>query len=175
MRGKWAQGIVPRHFAWILKDRLAVSERPGGQSATHRRVRRQEELVWLKVQGFTRVVSLLPSPHNLAAYDEAGMPWSHHPVPATGEAGAVLEDLYAELDARLEAGERILVHYEELGDRLAGVVAGYLVWSGRVPGPTEAILAVEQLVGRRMGPAGRELVAEAVTLNSGSARERSPS
>ena len=22
MRGKWAQGIVPRHFAWILKERL---------------------------------------------------------------------------------------------------------------------------------------------------------
>jgi hypothetical protein len=40
-KGKWAQGIPPRNFAWIMKDRLAVSERPGGYGANHRRVRRQ--------------------------------------------------------------------------------------------------------------------------------------
>ena len=30
MKGKWAQGITPRNFVWVLKDRLAVCERPGG-------------------------------------------------------------------------------------------------------------------------------------------------
>jgi hypothetical protein len=40
VKGKWAQGIQPRNFAWILKDRLAVCERPGGYGANHRRVRR---------------------------------------------------------------------------------------------------------------------------------------
>ena len=30
VKGKWAQGIEPRNFAWIIKDQLAVSERPGG-------------------------------------------------------------------------------------------------------------------------------------------------
>ena len=30
MKGKWAQGIQPRNFAWILKDKLAICERPGG-------------------------------------------------------------------------------------------------------------------------------------------------
>ena len=29
LRGKWAQGIQPRNFAWIIKDHLAVCERPG--------------------------------------------------------------------------------------------------------------------------------------------------
>ena len=29
MKGKWAQGITPRNFVWVLKDRLAVCERPG--------------------------------------------------------------------------------------------------------------------------------------------------
>ena len=65
VKGKWAAGIPPRNFTWVIRDRLAVSERPGGFAPSHRRVRRQEEIIWLRVQGFTRVVSLLPSPHNL--------------------------------------------------------------------------------------------------------------
>ena len=60
MKGKWAAGIPPRNFTWVIKDHLAVSERPGGFSVNHRRVRRQEEIIWLRVQGFGRVISLLP-------------------------------------------------------------------------------------------------------------------
>ena len=41
MKGKWAQGIKPRNFAWIIRDRLAICERPGGYGVNHRRVRRQ--------------------------------------------------------------------------------------------------------------------------------------
>ena len=41
MKGKWAKGIEPRYFAWIIRDQLAVSERPGGYARNHRRVRRQ--------------------------------------------------------------------------------------------------------------------------------------
>jgi len=63
MKGKWAAGIPPRNFAWVMKDHLAISERPGGFAPNHRRVRRQEEIIWLRVQGFGRVISLLPSPH----------------------------------------------------------------------------------------------------------------
>ena len=29
MKGKWAAGIPPRNFTWVIKDRLAMSERPG--------------------------------------------------------------------------------------------------------------------------------------------------
>ena len=72
MKGKWAQGIKPRNFAWIIRDRLAICERPGGYGANHRRVRRQEEIIWLREQGFTRVISLIPSPHNLHNYEELG-------------------------------------------------------------------------------------------------------
>ena len=60
MRGKWAAGIQPRSFTWVYKDILAVSERPGGSTTVHRRVRRDEELLWLKHQGFGRVISILP-------------------------------------------------------------------------------------------------------------------
>ena len=45
LRGKWALGIQPRNFTWIIKDRLAICERPGGYGVNHRRVRRQEEII----------------------------------------------------------------------------------------------------------------------------------
>ena len=72
LRGRWAQGLEPRFFCWIIKDRLAASERPGGFARSHRKIRRQEELIWLGQHGFTRVISMLDSPHNLHAYEEAG-------------------------------------------------------------------------------------------------------
>jgi len=62
------------------------------------------------------------------------------------------------------AGERILVHAEEVNDRLMGVVAGYLRWSGMVVSSPQTIAVVEQLLHRQMGPAGRELVALAPDL-----------
>ena len=159
MRGKWAAGIAPRYFTWVIKDKLAISERPGGYARNHRKVRRHEEILWLRGEGFTRVVSLLPSPHNLHAYDELGVTWSHVPFGPHDDAGAVLADLYSRVKDWLGAGERILIHQEELSDRLMGVVAGYLRWSGMVPSGPQAIAVVERILGRQMGPAGRELVA----------------
>jgi hypothetical protein len=164
MRGRWAAGIVPRNFAWIIKDRLAVSERPGGQAPYHRRVRRQEEILWLRAQHFTRVVSLLGSNHNLHAYDELGMTASHFPIGPQADLEAVLAELYPALHAWLRAGERVLLHQEELGDRLAGVIAGFLCWSRLLPEPPRAITAAEQLMRRQLGAAGRTVVAVAVTL-----------
>lgn len=164
MRGKWAQGIPPRNFVWVIKDRLAMSERPGGYARNHRRVRRQEEIIWLREQGFTRVVSLLPSPHNLHAYDELGVTWAHFPFAPSDDARVVLGDLYRRLRDWLAAGERVLVHQEELGDRLMGVIGGYLLFTGLLESGPQAITVVEQLTGRQMGPAGRELVALSATL-----------
>lgn len=164
MKGKWAAGIVPRNFTWVIQDQLAVSERPGGFAPNHRRVRRQEEIIWLREQGFTRVVSLLPSPHNLAAYDEGQLPSSHFPLTPGGDARETLADLYPALRGWLGAGDRILLHQEELGDRVMGVVSGFLLWAGRLPEGPQAIAVVERLVGHQMGPEGRALVAQAQTL-----------
>jgi hypothetical protein len=173
MKGKWAQGIRPRNFAWILKDRLAVCERPGGYGANHRRVRRQEEIIWIREQGFTRVVSLIPSPHNLHNYDELEVAWEHIPFGAHEEPARLLHRLYTYLAGQLEGGPgagedggggKILVHHDELGDRVAGAMAGYLVWSGVVPMPPQATSVVERLLQRQIGPYGRDLVAEAANL-----------
>ena len=165
VKGKWAAGIPPRNFTWVIKDRLAMSERPGGFAPNHRKVRRQEEIIWLQVQGFTRVVSLLPSSHNLQAYEEKSMASVHFPLPASGDARGILGDLYRDLHGRLTAGERMLIHQEELGDRVAGVVAGYLLWSDRLQSGPQAITVLEHMTGHPMGPSGRELVAFASQLS----------
>ena len=118
MRGKWAAGISPRNFAWIIKDQLAISERPGGYARSHRPVRRQEEIIWIREQGFHRVVSLLPSPHNLHAYDNLGVAWEHLPLGPHDDARVVLSDLYPRVRGWLGAGEKILIHQEEMSDRI---------------------------------------------------------
>ncbi|HLW44579.1 MAG TPA: hypothetical protein VKR78_00065 [Acidimicrobiales bacterium] len=164
MRGKWAAGIPPRNFTWVIRDRLALSERPGGFAPNHRRVRRTEELIWLRAQGFTRIVSLLPSQHNLHAYDDEHIAHAHFPLVPGIDPRPVLSDCFQALDAALHDGERVLVHLEELGDRVMGVAAGFLVWNGRIPSEPKSIALVEHLVGHQMGSAGRELVVAAAGL-----------
>lgn len=167
MRGKWAAGIPPRNFAWVIKDHLAVSERPGGYARNHRRVRRQEELFWLRGNGFTRVLSLLSSPHNLHAYDELDIPWSHFPLGTPTDTRELLSDLYCQIDGWLDQGDKLLLHQEELSDVVMGVAAGYLLWSGRVIAGPQAVASMEQIIKRQMGPPGRQLVAQVPLLRSG--------
>ena len=164
MKGKWAQGIVPRNFAWVIKDRLAVAERPGGYGDNHRRVRRQEEIIWIREQGFSQIVSILPSSHNLHAYEELGVPCHHLPFGNQDDAASVLADLYPFVRDRLAEGERLILHHDLLGDRVSGTVAGYLVWAGLVPEPPQAVAIVEQILHRQMGPPARELVTLATRL-----------
>jgi hypothetical protein len=164
MKGKWAQGIRPRNFVWILQDRLGVCERPGGYGANHRRVRRQEEIIWIREQGFTCVISLIPSPHNLHNYDELGVAWQHRPLGQHDDMAAFIAELYAELDDLLAKGGKVLVHQDELGDRICGIMAGYLLYKDLVPGGPQAISITEQLCQRQLGPTGREIVAAAGAL-----------
>jgi hypothetical protein len=156
--------MPPRHFAWVIKDRLATCERIGGYGPSHRRVRRAEEIVWVKAQGFTCVVSTLDSPHNLHAYDEAGLPAHHLPLGRGDELMAGLEAVFIDVRGLLVAGERVLVHDDDVGDRVQGLLAGYLVHAGLVPEQTRAVAMIERLLLRPLGPSGRELVALAERL-----------
>jgi hypothetical protein len=164
LRGRWAQGLQPRFFIWIAKDRLAVSERPGGFARNHRKIRRQEELIWLSQNGFTRVLSLLDSPHNLHAYDDAGIDYEHIPLGRRDELADRLPVIYEAIARRMDdRTERVLVHHEELGDRLLGVMGGYLLYTGLVTEGPHAIGVIERLSGRELGATGREIVA--ITLS----------
>ena len=157
-KGKWAAGITPRNFCWVIKDRLAVCERPGGYGTNHRRVRRQEEIIWLREQGFTCVVSLLQSPHNLHNYDELGVQWLHRPFNPADGARESLQLFYPELRDMLAGGGKVVLHRNELADGVTGLVAGYLAWVGLVPDGPRAISIVEQITHRQLGPVARELV-----------------
>ena len=166
MKGRWAQGLEPRYFTWVITGRLAASERPGGFARNHRKVRRQEELLWLAGHGFTHVLSLLDSPHNLHAYEEAGLAYEHVPLGRHDELAERLHDVYTTLAGWLDnPSERVLMHHEEFGERLLGVVAGFLLYSGLVHEGPHAIVVLEKLTGRQLGSVGREIVA--VTVNEG--------
>lgn len=162
IKNKWARGIVPRYFHWVIDQKLAVSERPGGYARNHRPVRRQEEIIWLREEGFTRVVSLLTSPHNLHAYEQVGLTASHLPYPPAADPREMLPELFEALDDWLGKGEKVLVHIEELSDQLLGIMGAYLLHAGFPGSSAQAIGYVERVVGRPMGPEGR-LVVQAVT------------
>ena len=164
MKGKWAQGIQPRNFSWVVKDKLAVCERPGGYGANHRRVRRQEEIIWIREQGFACVVSLIPSPHNLHNYDELGVTWRHRPFTQGDDAQRFVATFFPELRTMISEGQKVLVHQDELGDRVSGLMAGFLLWSGMVESGPQAISITEQLVHRQLGPMARGLVTIAAEL-----------
>jgi hypothetical protein len=163
MRGRWAQGLEPRGFCWIFQDRLAASERPGGFARNHRKVRRQEELIWLVGHGFTRVLSLLDSPHNLHAYDEASIPYEHIPLGRHDDWSRSLEHIYATLQKSIDDPlERTLIHHEEFGERLLGVLAGFLLYIGAAKEGTHAVVMIEKITGRELGAPGREIVASTI-------------
>ena len=164
MKGKWAQGIQPRNFSWVVKDKLAVCERPGGYGANHRRVRRQEEIIWIREQGFTSVVSLIPSPHNLHNYDELAVTWRHRPFAQGDDSQRFVASFFPELRTMLSEGQQVIVHQDELGDRVSGLMAGFLLWSGMVESGPQAISITEQLVHRQLGPMACQLVTIAAEL-----------
>jgi hypothetical protein len=157
LRGKWAQGITPRGFTWILKDKMAICERPGGVGDNHRRVRRQEEIIWLRENGFTCVISIIQAPHNLHNYEELQLPYRHRPF-NTDHLEAYLGSLYMEIAELLKVGTKLIIHGDEVGDRLLGLVGGYIRWAGLVEEPTRAIQVTERLGGRQLDPFARELI-----------------
>lgn len=151
--------LQPRGFKWILTSRLAVSEQLGGLGVAHRKVRRQQEVLWLqKEAGITDVVSLLNNNQNIKIYRDSG--FGAHRVPVGSE---VEEDerrsLYDKLGELLSNPDSIiLVHREVIDENLGGLMSGFLVDTGLVPDPVQAVAIIEQILGRPLGARGRALV-----------------
>ena len=66
----------------------------------------------------------------------------------------VLAELYPSLHRWLRSGERLLLHQEELGDRVMGVAAGYLLWSEILPDGPRAITASSSCSAARWARSG---------------------
>ncbi len=151
--------LKPRGFRWILSSRLAVSERLGGLGSTHRKVRRSQEVLWLQTEAkITDVVSLMTNNQNIKVYQESG--FGAHQVPISSEIReADRRCLYGKLRELLRNPEtRVLVHRETIDEDLGGLMGGFLVDSGLVTDPAQAVAIIEQILGRPLGARGRALV-----------------
>lgn len=150
-------GLEPRDFTWIISGRLAVSERIGGYGFQHRRVRREEEIAWLVHHGFTAVLSLLDGNQNLAAYEAAGL--APHHAPLDEHDPVSVNAVFAAIgEALLPAGAVVLLHRDIVDDAIAGVIAGYLVFSARVTDPIVATAVVQEILKRPLGPGARAMI-----------------
>ena len=155
-------GLEPRGFKWVIAGRLAVSERIGGYGFQHRRVRREEEIIWLKEQGINTVVSLLPSVQNQAAYESVGFSFFNRPVEGILEPEDV-KDIFELLDdASSPHGASVLVHRDLIDDTVVGILGGYLVHSGLIDDPIIATSVIQEIAGRPLGPEGRRLIPDAM-------------
>ena len=152
-------GLEPRDFTWVVQSRLAVSERIGGCGFQHRRVRREEEIAWLKNAGITSVLSLLDGNQNMAAYEESGFATYHEPLSAL--VPEMVRRVFVALDAALaSSGAVLLIHRDVVDDAVAGVLAGYLVHSGLIDDPIVAMAAIQEILKRPLGPEARAIIPE---------------
>lgn len=151
-------GLEPRGFRWVIAGRLAISERIGGYGFQHRRVRREEEIVWLREQGIDSVLTLLPSNQNQSAYEAAGFTVYHSPVDDELEIEDIGE-VFDLLDTSLKPrSASVLVHRDLIDDTVVGLLGGYLLHCGLVKSPIIATSVIQEISGRPLGPEGRRLI-----------------
>lgn len=128
----------------------------------HRRVRRDEELSWLRDHGFNTLLAILDETFNVSAYEESAMRVMH--VPAHGEleeseAGLLLDGVTRALKSDNSV---VLVHSDTVTDGILGVLGAYLLRSRLIEDPIIATAMIQEIVGRPLGPLGRKyLQAEA--------------
>jgi hypothetical protein len=158
---KKSTGLEPRGFRWVITDRLAVSERVGGYGFQHRKVRREEEIVWLRDHGVNTIVVLLGPTQSGTPYETSGMRLASLDVPPDVEpedAGVVFELLE---DVMADENAVVLVHRDTIDDTLAGLLAGYLIHASMVDDPIVATDVIQRILGRAIGPEGRRLIPQA--------------
>jgi len=114
----------PKRIWWARPRKLCALERPGGGGRSHRPDRRAEEIEYLKESGVRLVVSIMPTRHNLAAYEEAGLDWIHHPVETEDE--DALGELVVLLRRETRKPGAVAIHANRRTDFIAGVCAEHL-------------------------------------------------
>jgi len=158
LRGKWAQGIQPRDFMWVLKDQLAVCERLGGKGSSHRPIRRQEEIVWVLNSNIDLTISLIPGTHNLDAYKKLGLPHRHWPVNDGEDPTFNLPKIYEQMGIAIDNNKTMLMHRISLDDTVMGFFGGFLLWGGYLENATDTTVMVERLFSKQVGSKGRKII-----------------
>ncbi len=152
-------GLKPRGFVWVIQDRLAVSDRIGGNGFQHRRVRREEEIYWIVREAkVSAIVNIFVGHPNQQSFQEAGLATYSCPVEGSPTQLQVSE-IHAILDEALAAASaRALVHRETVDDVVAGLMGSYLMSNGLLKDPIVAAAVIQEIIGRPLGPDGRALI-----------------
>jgi hypothetical protein len=155
----------PRFHAWIVPDRIAVAERPGGGGRSHRRARRESEIAWWWEQGVRGVASGMRSRHGLMDYSLAGFAIRWSPLTDLDHAP---DEMSALIAAVLELGESapVLVHVDYANEWLAGVDARLRLALELASDPRDALLAAAA-DGLPVGPLAQALVAAVPAVAGG--------
>ena len=151
-------GLRPNDFFWVVQGKLALSECIGGRGMTPRKIRREEEIQWLKGQGINSIFSLLESDFNLTSYQEVGFRTYHFPMNEDIQDNG-LKTIFSAIKEALDDPEiRLLVHKEYLDEQIPGILAGYLIYSGLLDDSVLARTIMEEILGRPLSPQAITLI-----------------
>jgi hypothetical protein len=133
----------PKRIWWARPRKLCALERPGGGGRSHRPDRRRGEIEWLQDRGVRLVVSTMPTRHNLAAYEQAGLEWRHVQVRSAAEGAEALDALLRLLRRELRRRGAVAVHGNRHTDFVAAVCAAHLHETAGVD-PAQALIAARE-------------------------------
>jgi hypothetical protein len=113
----------PRRIWWARPRKLCALERPGGGGRSHRPERREAEIEYLKQAGVRLVVSLMPTRHNIADYEDAGLDAIHLPVKHDQDGVAEVLEL---LRRETRKPGAVAIHDNRYTDFVAAICAAHL-------------------------------------------------
>lgn len=156
---RWGDGIPPKNLLWIVPDKLAVCDCPGGFGDTRRQARLKEELIWIRKTNFDAVILLLSDPEMTQAYESMHiasfeLKMSQLPTPD------VLDKIYFEIGKRLDNGQKLLVHRHNLDDTMTAFMGCFLMWYDLADTPVSAELSINQIIGRHISIQTRKKLME---------------
>jgi MoaA/NifB/PqqE/SkfB family radical SAM enzyme len=152
----------PKRIWWARPRKLCALERPGGGGRSHRPERRAEEIEYLKDAGVRVVISCMPTRHNLAAYEEAGLEWIHMPVDEDADGLLEVVDV-----VRRETRKRgaVAIHANRYTDFVAAVCAVHLATSRSID--TDDSLRDAEEAGLTVTPESAELASACASAGVG--------
>lgn len=117
--------MEPTVYCWLIPNRLALAERPGGGGRTHRVARRDAQLAWWWDEGVRTIVSTMATRHGLLEAALAGFGIRWYPLREPAGDGPLLREFADGVAALLEApsGPAVMVHCDLPGEWLAGIGA----------------------------------------------------
>lgn len=151
-------GLKPNDFHWIIEGKLAVSECIGGGGLTPRKIRREEEIQWIKSQGINAIFSLLDTDFNLKNYQEVGFRTYHYPLGEDVPTESLNIIFEAIKEALSDKERKLLIHREYLDEEVPGILAGYLIYSKLLDDPILSRTILEKILEKPLSPKAIALI-----------------